>query len=235
MVKDVSISYGNIGEYDVFPRTLPNLFAGEQLSTLGRFRPKGNSIITFTGKQETDTIRLEEKLRFDETLPDHPSVPRMWASMKIDYLLGEIATMGERKELVDNVKSLGKKYCIITPYTSMLVLEPDEGRRTSIMEDKTAPTPAEFTFTAATEAKTGLVVFHFSLPKVNTPRRLVLRIFDARGRLVRTLADEIAFGGNYIVRWDCKSDGGTLLPSGSYIAVLEIGNRRMMAGMRVVR
>ncbi|MBN1308229.1 MAG: VWA domain-containing protein, partial [Chitinispirillaceae bacterium] len=146
LLKGISLDYGTIGEYDVYPRTLPNLFAGTQLSVLGRFRVKGVSEVTFSGQQAAEKVVLAQTVPFDEEQKDHPFVPRMWASSKIDYLLGEIAVAGEQQELVDNVKMLGKKYSIITPYTSMLVLEPDR-RGTSSIEDKCAPAPSTFSFT----------------------------------------------------------------------------------------
>jgi hypothetical protein len=191
------------------------------------------SKVTFTGQQAEETVKIEQQLPFDESQPDHPFVPRMWASSKIDYLLGEIAVVGEQKELVDNVKVLGKKYSIITPYTSMLVIEP--GRNTSTVEDKLAPLPTAFAFTAATDMKSGVVTLRYALPRANAPQRVVLRIFDARGKLVRKLVDEIVAGGNFIVRWDCRSDNGALLASGSYVAVLEAGSRRQIARVQVMR
>jgi Ca-activated chloride channel family protein len=50
-------------------------------------------------------------------------VPRLWAIRKVGYLLEEIRLRGERAELKDEIVALGKKYGIVTPYTSYLVVE----------------------------------------------------------------------------------------------------------------
>ena len=42
---------------------------------------------------------------------------------RIGYLLEEIRLHGENKELVEEIKKLGIKYGIVTPYTSFLVTE----------------------------------------------------------------------------------------------------------------
>ncbi len=46
----------------------------------------------------------------------------MWARRKVGYLLDQIRANGEKKELVDEVVTLAKKYGITTPYTSYLIV-----------------------------------------------------------------------------------------------------------------
>ncbi len=54
---------------------------------------------------------------------EHDFVPRLWAIRKVGYLLDEIRLHGEKPELKDEIVALGKKYGIVTPYTSYLVVE----------------------------------------------------------------------------------------------------------------
>lgn len=232
LLKDIAIDYGTVSEYDVFPRTLPHLFAGTQLSVLGRFRNQGASVISCSGQQAAERIELVQELDFTEAQPDHPFVPRMWASSKIDYLLSEIGLVGEQQELVDNVKVLGKKYSIITPYTSMLVLEPGEN---TAIEDKLQAQPSRFSFSTRTARNDGLVTLRYSIPRASVPQRVVVRIFDARGRLLRQLVNEKVLGGNFLVRWDCRNDAGIRLSSGCYFALLEVGAHRQLARIQLTR
>ena len=46
----------------------------------------------------------------------------LWARRKVGYLLDQIRANGEKKELVDEVVALAKKYGITTPYTSYLIV-----------------------------------------------------------------------------------------------------------------
>jgi len=46
----------------------------------------------------------------------------LWARRKVGYMLDQIRANGEKKELVDEVTALAKKYGITTPYTSYLIV-----------------------------------------------------------------------------------------------------------------
>jgi len=85
------------------------------------------------------------------------------------------------------------------------------------------------------EPKSGRITLQYALPRAGSAQHVVLRIFDARGKLVRKLVDEKVLGGNYLVQWDCRSDGGAMLASGSYFAVLDAGSLRQMVRLQVVR
>jgi Ca-activated chloride channel family protein len=49
-------------------------------------------------------------------------VEEIWARRKVGYLLDQIRANGEKKELVDEVVALAKRYGITTPYTSWLIV-----------------------------------------------------------------------------------------------------------------
>jgi Ca-activated chloride channel family protein len=49
-------------------------------------------------------------------------VEPIWARRKVGFMLDEIRANGEKKELVDEVVLLAKKYGITTPYTSYLIV-----------------------------------------------------------------------------------------------------------------
>ncbi|MBD3347256.1 MAG: hypothetical protein GF401_19550 [Chitinivibrionales bacterium] len=191
LIAGIQIHYEELEPYDLFPRILPNLYAGAQLSVLGRYRSTGGHTVTFTGLQVTNEIVLTETLDFGRGSNNHPFVPRMWASMKIDHLLEEIEMYGEQDELVRNVTMLGKKYNIVTPYTSMLVVDPG----TPVVEDKTAVLPEETALRITPNSFTDATTIEFAIPRLDSPRSAVLKIFDARGKLVKTLLNEITMGG----------------------------------------
>jgi flagellar hook assembly protein FlgD len=46
--------------------------------------------------------------------------------------------------------------------------------------------------------------------------RVTLRVFDVRGRVVRTLVDGLEPAGHRLVEWDGRNDGGRVVPSGTY-------------------
>jgi len=50
-------------------------------------------------------------------------LPRLWANRRVGWLMEQIRSNGEQKELRDEIVDLGTRYGIVTPYTSYLALE----------------------------------------------------------------------------------------------------------------
>ncbi len=51
--------------------------------------------------------------------------------------------------------------------------------------------------------------------------RVILRVFDVRGRLVRTLIDDGKDPGHYSIQWDGRAASGLFVPSGVYLCRME--------------
>ena len=233
LIKNITMNYGGLQTSDVLPSPMPNLYAGKQLTLLGRYAKSGLYPITFKGTRASDSVILTQNLTFPSPAENQPFVPRMWASAKIDWLLNEIAMYGEKPELKNAVITLGKKYSIITPYTSMLVLEPTA---TLPYEDKTAVGPKTLALVNSPNPVCSFTAIRYSIPKMAVPQKISIKIFDARGRLIRTLVNDITMGGNFLARWDVKNDKGFFVPAGMYFAVLQISNgTHAMLSMKVIR
>lgn len=110
------------------PRTLGSLFRGEQLVQFGRYTGHGHAAITLGGKVGTNTVKLVREVEFPEQSDRHDFVPRLWATRRVGYLLDQMRLHGETAELRDEVVRLARRFGIVTPYTSYLILE-DERRR----------------------------------------------------------------------------------------------------------
>ena len=63
----------------------------------------------------------------------------------------------------------------------------------------------------------------------------LLRVFDLRGRSVRTLVDESVAAGRHEARWDGRGDDGSELPSAVYLTRLEAGGGLAIGRMTLVR
>ncbi len=114
---------GDIRLSEVYPVELPDLFHGGQLVVMGRYTGKGASAVKLTGKVGKETREFVYELTFPEKTEDgREFVEQLWARRKVGYLLDQIRINGEKKELVDEVVSLAKKYGITTPYTSYLIV-----------------------------------------------------------------------------------------------------------------
>jgi hypothetical protein len=64
---------------------------------------------------------------------------------------------------------------------------------------------------------------------------VVGRIYDVRGRVVRTLLEGNSATGNSKIEWDGTRDSGSPVPSGVYFVRFEAGNRHADARVRLIR
>ena len=72
----------------------------------------------------------------------------------------------------------------------------------------------------------------FSVP---TSAKVSLRVYDVRGRLVRTLVDEVRGPGRHVVDWDGRDDAGVQAASGVYLYRLVNGERTVQKKMSLLK
>jgi len=123
VLTNIELTFGTAtNAHEIFPNKLPDLFRGSELIITGRYRNPIKDKITVSGlvdgKKESYTFDIE----FGDKAGDE-FVSILWASNYIGYLLDQIRLKGENRELIETITTLAKKYGIITPYTSYLILE----------------------------------------------------------------------------------------------------------------
>lgn len=123
LLSDLTVSFGGIETSQVYPRALPDLFKGSQLVLVGRYRGRGPVSVVLTGKSGREEKRFALAGRAIAKGDSFNFLPRLWATRRIGYLLEEIRLQGSNQELADEIRRLGLKYGIVTPYTSFLVTE----------------------------------------------------------------------------------------------------------------
>src|SRR5207245_1619621 len=96
---------------------------GGQVVVLGRYRGQGPAALTLSGTVGKEGKEHVYETTFPAKTGDAKSfVEDLWARRQVGYLLDQVRANGEKKELVDEVVSLAKKYGIATPYTSYLIV-----------------------------------------------------------------------------------------------------------------
>ncbi|MGB8951447.1 MAG: VIT domain-containing protein [Candidatus Aminicenantales bacterium] len=128
LLADLVLNFKGIELVQSYPRTLPDLFTGSQLIVIGQYKGKGPVTVDLRGK----VGRVEKKflLENQNLVKDDSAnfLPRLWATRRIGYLLEEIRLHGSSPELIEEVRKLGLKYGIVTPYTSFLVTEKERAQ-----------------------------------------------------------------------------------------------------------
>ena len=134
VLTDLELDFGGVQTDLMYPRNLPDIFKGSQLTVIGRYVNASDI--------EKVTLRLQGKtgrenrtfnytnLNFPLRADKNEFLPRLWATRRVGWLVEQIRSNGENKELRDEIVDLGTRYGIVTPYTSYLATDgstrPDE-------------------------------------------------------------------------------------------------------------
>ncbi len=107
------------------PRELPDLFHGEQLIVVGRYKKSMPITIDLTGNVggKTRTLTHETSLGNASDTRRNSFVETLWATRRIGEIINDLDLNGQNKELVDELVALSLKHGIMTPYTSFLADE----------------------------------------------------------------------------------------------------------------
>ena len=125
--------------FDLVPSRLTDLFAGDQLVVLGKYR--GTDPLEFVLRGNFLGAPRTFRYVFEVARTDrrHAFVPRLWASRRIGVLVDALRELGAEdfataaggagtddprvKELVDEVVRLSTEFGVLTEYTAFLALE----------------------------------------------------------------------------------------------------------------
>ncbi|MDX6693783.1 MAG: Ca-activated chloride channel [Blastocatellia bacterium] len=128
VLTDLILNMGGVETDLVYPRDMQDLFKGTQLTLIGRYRNHAdlrNISLRLAGKTNQSQREFTyANLNFPLKEDDNDFLPRLWATRRVGWLMEQIRTNGENKELRDEIVDLGTRYGIVTPYTSYLALEP---------------------------------------------------------------------------------------------------------------
>lgn len=126
-LRDLQVEFRGVRVAAVYPERLPNLAAGTQQILVGRYLPEGrdqSGEIIVSGRRGTEPVRYAARISLTEAEQGNSFIPRLWARARLDELLQQ----GRGEAIKDEIIALSEEFHIITPYTSLLVLESDADR-----------------------------------------------------------------------------------------------------------
>jgi Ca-activated chloride channel homolog len=109
----------------IYPKDSFDLFAGEQLVVVGRYRKSGTAKVVVQGSVGETT----QKFDFPATLVDKSSddglafIEKLWAVRRVGEILDQLDLNGRNDELVRELVDLATQHGILTPYTSFMADE----------------------------------------------------------------------------------------------------------------
>jgi Ca-activated chloride channel family protein len=169
VLTDLALDMGGVETDLIYPRALPDLFRGAQVTLIGRYRNEGDLRdvrLRLSGRSARERRSFAyENLRFPSNSDENDFLPRLWATRRVGWLMEQIRSNGEARELRDEVVDLGTRYGIVTPYTSYLALEPG-----AVVTDSVTATSEARLQTVSPQNGPGLSRRARNLPRKTSPR-----------------------------------------------------------------
>ncbi|MEO8479006.1 MAG: VIT domain-containing protein [Gemmatimonadota bacterium] len=123
---DLRIVSAPVRFLDEAPAVLPDLFYGEELVIMMRYRGAGEGPVVFEGTRGGQRERFTVQGNFPRRQSENAYVPQLWAARRIGELSRQLRIEGNTTALVAQIRDLGLRYGILTEYTSYLVQEPSQ-------------------------------------------------------------------------------------------------------------
>ena len=143
VLTDLKIDMANAKTDLVYPRSIPDLFRGSQVTLIGRYSNDAtleSLRLRLTGQAGGSSRSYTyDNLSFPLRNENNDYLPRLWATRRVGWLMEQVRSNGEQKELRDEIVDLGTRYGIVTPYTSYLALEPENRQSLYTMAPSTSP------------------------------------------------------------------------------------------------
>ncbi len=129
VLTDLALGDSPVRVHEIYPVTLPDLFAGEDLVIFGRYvigRADRMGDVTITGRRSGSAERYGTTVTFPTHRSANAFIPRLWAARKIGVLARELRLHGHNPELEEELRATALRYGLLSEYTSYLVQEPEE-------------------------------------------------------------------------------------------------------------
>jgi Ca-activated chloride channel family protein len=127
VLTDLTVTFEGMVVSEVQPQPLPDLFQGSSLLLTGRYQAT-DSPVTVRIKGRAGEQERSYSYSFDLAQSgDYDFVPRLWATRQLGQLLDQVRVEGQSAALVEEIRSLGLGYGLVTPYTTFVIEAQSEG------------------------------------------------------------------------------------------------------------
>jgi len=113
----------------VYPRDAYDIFAGDQLVLVGRYKKPGAAKVQITGRigEQKKSFDFPAQLTGQSGDETYGFVEKLWAVRRVGEIIDDIDLNGKNQELVDELVALSTRHGILTPYTSFLADDQPNG------------------------------------------------------------------------------------------------------------
>ena len=122
LMMDLTLEVEGGDVHSIYPRALPDLYRDGEVIVLGRYKRGGKATMRVRGRLKDGETQVELAVDLPEHAPSAPHLEKLWASRRVDNLLGFAGVRAEDPELATEITRLGIVYNLVTPYTAFLAV-----------------------------------------------------------------------------------------------------------------
>jgi hypothetical protein len=109
-----------LDEAEVFPRSLPDFYAGAEFTLFGSYENEDAFSMQLLGDVDGKTKELVFSRTLGEAKRGTEEIMRGYAFNRIYYLISRVTVEGKKPELLKQIDELSRRYGITTPYSPEL-------------------------------------------------------------------------------------------------------------------
>jgi len=126
---DVTVDWNGLPVEDVYPRKLPDLFAGQTINLVARYTRAAEGTAYVQARVGARHVRLPVAVRLPEAEAEHAALAPIWARWRIADLSDDLAaadTDARRGELRRQITDLAVEFRLVSQFTAFVAV--DESR-----------------------------------------------------------------------------------------------------------
>ena len=109
--------YANLDPEQAYPRNPACLYKDQPIVLYGHCEPNSNIALHLMGLADGGERYYFQNIAIPEPDPRNQHIAREWARGKVHFLVAKMARSGDDPAIVKEIKELGRKYAVPTPYT----------------------------------------------------------------------------------------------------------------------
>ena len=121
----IRIDWNELPVYEIFPRRIPELWAGRPVILFGRYAEGGKTQIELSGVAEGKPLSYALDVALPRTQPEHGVLAKTWARKKIEDISAQ-TFYADTPEVVEEITQVALTYRLMSQYTSFVAVDESE-------------------------------------------------------------------------------------------------------------
>jgi Ca-activated chloride channel family protein len=121
----IRIDWNELSVSEIFPRRIPELWAGRPVILFGRYAQGGKTRIKLTGVAEGKPLSYSLDVTLPREQPKHGVLSKIWARKKIEDISAQMY-YANTPEVVEEITQVALAYRLMSQYTSFVAVDETE-------------------------------------------------------------------------------------------------------------